>query len=221
MRGRHLAVWSADAQEQAGLERAGLSGTVRPTGDDLGLVAVNQLSAGKLDYYVSRSVGQLAVVGRDRARVSQKLELTLDVPEGVTQYVLGVRGGRLDELVELAVPPTASAVELRQDGQPADPSIESESGSRRVELPISLVDGQRTVLELSYEVPLVDGRYSLDLVPQPLARDAVLHLAVVAAEGEVLEGGEVRYDGPYDRRRRVDVRLDQPSWWERPVELPF
>lgn len=206
-RGRHLSVWSAREHEQAAFRRAGVAGGVDPDGADLNLVAVNQLSAGKLDYYVTRSVGLLAVIAPDVARVTQKVTLTLDAPPDVPRYVQGVRGGRLEELMDIAVSPAARDVVVRRDGREVQAPVVEESGSRRVALEVALVDGQSTTWEVSYSVPLQDGRYRLELLPQPLARDAVLHLAVVPADGHRLVGGQVRYDGPYDVRRTVDVRL--------------
>ena len=207
VRGRHLAVWSARPEEQEALHAAGLSGAVDPEGDDLNLVAVNQFSAGKLDYYVTRSVGLLAIVDAQEVQVTQKVTLSLDTPPGLPPYVLGTRGGRLEELMDIAVSPAATQVIVRKDGREVPAVIAQESGSRRVEVPVELVDGGRVTWEISYRVPVQDGRYRLRLLPQPLAVDAVLHLAVVAEEGRRLTDGEVLYDGAYDRARTIEVQL--------------
>lgn len=205
--GRHLAVWSARPHEQQALTDVGLAGSVDPHGADLSLVAVNQFSAGKLDYYVNRSVGLLAVVGDSQAQVTQKVTLQLDAPPDLPGYVLGPRGARLDELMDIALSPDAQDVVLRVNGREVPALVVSEDGSLRVEVQVVLGLGQRASWEVSYRVPLDDGRYRLRLLPQPLARDAVLHLAVVAAPGQRLQDGDITYDGAHDRSRSIDVRL--------------
>lgn len=206
-RGRHIAVWSTRQEEQDALLAAGLTGDVHPGSADLNLVSVNQLSAGKLDYYVTRSVGLHAVVDDDEVEVTQKVSLALDAPAGLPRYVLGVRDGRLEELMDIAVPRAARDIVLKRDGEPVPAPLTEESGSLRVVVEVVLRAGEKATWEVSYRLPAEDGRYRLRLLPQPLARDAVLHLAVVAAPGRRLAGGEVIYDGPYEAARTVDVRL--------------
>jgi hypothetical protein len=36
-----------------------------------------------------------------------------------------------------------------------------------------------------------------------------------------VESPGVVVDGPLDRERSVEVQAERPSWWDRPVELPF
>lgn len=207
VRGRHLALWSSRQEEQVALQAVGFAGSVDPHGGDINLVSINQMSAGKLDYYVTRSVGLLAVVDEQHTDVTQKVTLSLDVPAGLPPYVLGVRGGRLEELMDIALAPDARDVELRRNGRPEPVVLAAESGSLRVAVDVVLGDGDSVTWEVSYRVPLEDGAYRLRVLPQPLARDAVLHLAVVAAPGRVLRDGDVRYDGPFDRTRSVVARI--------------
>lgn len=224
--GRHLAVYSDRPEEQSALYVAGISGSAHPDGADLSLVSLNQLSAGKLDYYLQREVDVDVVVGESTALVEQRVRLALDHPDGLPRYVLGVRDGRLDEMVDLGMARSARAVNLTRDGAPtAFELVEDDVGSTRAVSLLSLRDGEQTEYVLRYEVPLQDGRYALRLLPQPLAQDAALSLDVRAAEGMRLEDADVTdsvptYDGPFDAARTVEVRATRPSWWDRPVELP-
>jgi len=74
--------------------------------------------------------------------------------------------------------------------------------------------------ELALDAPPL-GR--LELLPQPLSRDADLRLSVAPAEGLVLTGvrGDLEVAGPFDVARTVEVQatVEQPSWWDRPVTL--
>lgn len=225
--GRHLAVWSSVEQEQADLDRAGLAGSVDPRGADLSLVSLNQLSAGKLDYYLRRDQGVSVVVGRRSAQVEQRVRLTLEHPPNLPAYVLGVRNGRLDELVDLGLSAAASNVSLERDGQPVPfEFVADDSGGARVALDLLLTAPVTTELVLRYQVPVDDGRYRLEVRPQPLARDAEMRLQVSAEQGLDLIGADVENaqvdeSGPLSSSRTVSVRAQRPSWWDRPVTLPW
>jgi len=225
--GRHLAVWSAVEAEQADLVAADLAGSVDPQGGDLALVSLNQLSAGKLDYYLRREQAVSVVVGRRSAEVEQRVRFTLEHPPDLPDYVLGVRGGRLDELVDLGLSASATNVVLERDGRPEPFALVTEdTGSARVSVDLLLTAPVTTELVLRYRVPVEDGRYRLELRPQPLARDASLRLAVTAEEGLELGGnavtdGQVQESGALSSSRTVRVRAERPSWWDRPVTLPW
>jgi hypothetical protein len=220
--GRHLAVWSSVADEQADLLRAGAAGSADPEGADLSLVSLNQISAGKLDVYLRRSLAVEVEVGPEQAVVEQRVVLELDHPPGLPAYVLGVRGGRLDELVDLGLAADAREVSLLRDGVPEPfELVRGDRGSSRAAFVLSMRSPERVELVLRYSTPVTDGRYRLRLLPQPLARDAELRLRVGAAEGARLTEPDVVVDGPLDRVVDVEVQVARPSWWDRPVELPF
>ena len=220
-RGRHLAVFSARPEEQRRLYAAGLSGSSHPDGADLSLVSLNQMSAGKLDYYLQRAVEVDVVVGRRTAVVEQRVRLALDHPEGLPPYVLGVKEGQLDEIVDLGMARAARDITLTRDGAPAAfELVEDDVGAQHVVALLSLRNGEQAEYVLRYDVPLDDGRYALRLLPQPLAQDASLSLDVRVEDGLQLEGEDPSYDGPFDAARTVVVLAAAPSWWSRPVELP-
>lgn len=224
--GRHLAVWSSFEQEQADLDAAGLAGSVDPRGADLSLVSLNQLSAGKLDYYLRRDQAVSVVVGRRSAQVEQRVRFTLEHPPDLPAYVLGVRNGRLDELVDLGLSASAANVSLERDGRPEPfEFVADDSGSARVALDLLLTAPVTTELVLRYQVPVDDGRYRLEVRPQPLARDAEMRLTVSAEQGLTLVGtdvtdGQVQETGPLTSSRTVSVHAERP-FWHWPVTLPW
>lgn len=220
--GRRLSVWSAREGEQRHLAAAGLTGSADPGGADLSMVSLNQLSAGKLDYYLRREVAVEVALSTTEARVEQRVRLVLDHPEDLPTYVLGVKDGRLDHLVDLGMSAAARDVELVQDGAAVPfELVEDDRGSARAALVSSLRSPQTTELVLRYTVPLSDGRYRLRLLPQPLVEDAQLSVTIEPAEGLVLQDGPVRTSGPFSEARLVEARAARASWWDRPVELPW
>ena len=218
-RGRHLAVWSADDAEQRRLVEAGVAGAADPAGADLGLVAMNQFGASKLDFYADRRLTLEAVVGPDSARVISTVSLALDTPDGLPPYVVGSSQGRLVGVLDVGIGAGATVVSVERDGQPLPVSVLDEAGGRRVPLVVDVADGAQTTWQVVYDVPVEDGRYRLRLLPQPLAHDAHLDLRIEAADGLELDGGPVTRSGPLDAAATVEVRAQAPSWWERPVRL--
>lgn len=217
--GRHLAVWSAEPAEQEALVRAGLAGDVDPAGRDVVLFAVNQFSAGKLDYWVRREQELDVEVGGDRAAVTQSVRLSLDMPDDLPPYVRGTRGDRLTGLGELAVSPGATVRSVLRDGEPVPHEVVRDTGSQRVVVELDVANRSAVTWTVAYEVPLRDGAYAVRLLPQPLAAPGTLRLSVRAVDGLALEGGDVERAGPFERAETLEIRRDEPSWWERRVEL--
>ncbi len=197
--GRHLVLWSADPDVERALIAAGLSGATDPDGRDLQLTTVNQLSTGKLDVYVDRTVRLSAVVGADVARVTQSMTLALDLPDGLGTYVSGVLDGNLAALVEVGLARDARLTTVTVDGEARTFGRTERDGGQRVDLYQLVPNHQSRTIQITYEVPLVDGVYRVVLLPQPLAYDATLDLSITAAPGRTLSGGPIEVSGPYDK----------------------
>lgn len=213
--GRHLALWSADVQEQAALEALGLAGSADPEGDDLALVSVNNLNANKLDVYVERRVTVEATVGADSAEVVQRVTLENRAPADLVPYVAGIQTpGTVRERLELSISPQARFTSLRKDGSLTTGDVRSGQERTRVHTFVELARGQRVEVVLRYSVPVDEGRYRLRLLPQPLAEDAQLDVVVRPAPGHVLEqvagadqvDGRAVRTGPWARTELVEVR---------------
>jgi hypothetical protein len=235
---RHLSVWSARAQEQTALTELGLAGAVEaPPGGDLHHVSVNNVGANKLDYYVDRDLQVAVEVGQDVARVEQRVRFRNDAPAGLVPYVAGFDApGVVASLAEVSLPPGAQDLVVTVDGKPWRGTVHAGGGRQRVFTQVELPRGTQTVLEVRYVLPIVEGRYVLRLVPQPLVTDADLRLTVRAADGERLGAvtgataadGVVDVEKPLSRTQELAVGLEPQrrsrwervkDWWNSPVQL--
>ncbi len=213
--GRHLAVWSARAQEQRALSDIGLAGGIDAGDDDLVLVSVNNLNANKLDYYVDRDVSLDVRVGLSNARVVQRVRLTNTAPDGLVSYVAGEQTpGVVSERIELSFGRDARFEGFRVDGQPARAFLRKHANRSSVVSYLEIARGQTVELELVYTVAAPFGSYRVQLLPQALARDADLELRIAPKDGGALAGvtgaetdatGRVVESGPWDTRRTVQA----------------
>lgn len=212
---RHLSVWSARPDEQRDLVALDLAGAVRTApGGDLSHVSVNNIGGNKLDVYVDREVEIDVVLGRDAARVVQRVRFTNGAPDGLVPYVAGVdQPGVVVSRVELSLPPTARGVTATVDGAPLGrPPV---PGPERTRLfhHLELARGASAVLEARYTIPVDDGSYRLRVIPQALVEDADLRLSVAATAGEGLAAR------PASPRSDTDEPVPLTRTFERVVEL--
>jgi hypothetical protein len=130
-------------------------------------------------------------------------EAPAGLPEFVTQYT---PYGLFKNYVEVYVPAGARLTGVEVDGEPAGAFTEREDGYTAVGVYVEIPRGERTVVSVGYELALEDDAYSLEVIPQPLAHDAHLDVAVGlptgwTAEGDGdVEGGVLRYSGDLDSR---------------------
>jgi hypothetical protein len=233
--GRHLKLWSADPEEQAGLVEGGLAGEVAAgAGGDLSSFVVQNFGGGggegnKLDYYSRRQVTTTVDVGLDTASVRHEVSLRNTAPRtGLPRYVAGFETpGVLNSLVSLAVPRDARLLEFTREGRAVRTEVLPEGDHSVVSDVTELPPGTTATWVLRYEVPLEDGRYRLSALPQPLAVDGGLSLTVRALPGLRLSGaepgdvvdGRVSYSGPFERRMDVDVTAERHGLVRRTVDL--
>lgn len=230
--GRHLSIWSAEPAEQEALVAAGAAGALDTPGADLVAVTAHNLGGpghlkgggpgegNKLDYYVRRDVRVTAVLNADgTADVTQRVQLVNEAPARLGTYVAGFTApGRVSSLLSLYAGGDAVDVSLTRDGRPAQAQASEEQGATVVRVVARLDRGRSTVYELKYRVPLQGRSYHLRVVPQPLARDAMLGLAIRPGPGVALE---MRTDGRWvpggvetrrelDRVEDVHARIAEP-----------
>jgi hypothetical protein len=231
--GRHITLWSARPTEQAALVSAGVGGSVSAAGRDLAMLTISNLgdsfrkpgrsgNGNKLDYYARREVDVKVTVRTDVAHVVQTVTLHNDAPTGLRDYVAGpTHPGRLHELVAFSTASNAALESLTRDGRDQGLSIDKEHGYQRLSFTVDLERGQSASWTLTYVVPMQDGVYRLDLVPQPLAKPADLSLLVSRPDGSLdsLEGldakdGKVIYNGKWETVQKVAVRPHKRTGWE-------
>ena len=210
--GRHLALWSARPVEQRQLVEAGAAGNVATQGSDVVMVTANNLGDGpstgnKLDYYVHRSLDVVVRLNAHEADISQTLVLRNAAPTGLGPYVEGVaHPGSVRELLTMDAAATARLTGFTKDGQPVEVNVTSGPEGRRATVVLDLARGATTTYRMTYKVPIEANRYSLLLVPQPLAAPAQLHLRIAVADAElgVASGVEQPVHGVIDRRSTWD-----------------
>jgi hypothetical protein len=241
--GRHIAVWSANPREEAKLVGVGVAGSVAANGHDIAMVTLSNLgdtlskalgrtgAGNKLDFYAHRSLDVEVTVGPRTARVVETLTLRNETPlesangKPLPKYVTGPgHPGRMHELISFSTGAAASIESLSRDGKTQLATFDNEHGYRRVSFVSDLQRGQESTWELTYDVPLVNGIYRLDVIPQPLANPATLRVTVTADPGHHLDGvpgegvrphdGVVDTSGPWATTQHIAVRLHQRHGWE-------
>jgi hypothetical protein len=223
--GRHLALWSATPAVESELNAAGVSGSTDPQGHDLGLVTVNNLGdspgfGNKLDYYATRGVNVKVVVGEKSADVTETVTIANHAPAGLGPYVEGVvHPGRMHLLIQLATDKSAKLEAFSQNGKPVAFSKLDLATSQQVTIPVDLQRGEAGTWQLEYSVPVTNGRYSLRLLPQPLASAATLNVQVSAAAGQHLGSVTGAVSGAWTTSHTLTATLSHPSWWNRKLSL--
>jgi hypothetical protein len=210
--GGHVRIVSFDADEQKVLDALDASGDLDGAPGDSLLVAAQNFSADKLDYWARRRISHSCSVGEDAASCTTVVTLSNRTPEGLTRYVAGRPYGALESLVEVYVPEAATpgAVELTGPGLTVE--ADRQDGHHVAGAFLEPLPGERSTLTVGYELPLEDDGYSLEVLPQPLTHDARLKVALDVPEGWVLGGdgergeGTLRFDGVLDRTLRFEAR---------------
>lgn len=240
--GRHLKLWSAEADEQADLVAGGLAGEVAAGDGDLTSFVVQNFGGGggegnKLDYYARRQTSVTVELGLEQAVVRQEVALRSTVPRtGLPRYVAGFETpGVLNSYVTLALPRGAALLEFSREGRAVKTELLPEGDHQVVTDSAALAPGTTATWVLRYVIPVSDGRYRLVAVPQPLAVDSGLRLEVVPHPGLELHGsptplvdGRYLRSGPYSSRVDLDLTAVRPGlltrtldsvrrFWSRPL----
>ncbi|HYP23735.1 MAG TPA: DUF4012 domain-containing protein, partial [Actinomycetota bacterium] len=204
----HIRIVSFDPDEQRVLDGLDASGDLDAAPVDSLLVAAHNFSADKLDYWARRSVSHsCAIDDGDGARCTTSVTIENRAPAGLTRYVAGKPYGLLESLVEVYVPEAAEVEGVVLDGEPAEFLSDRQDGHDVVGVFVETARGDRHEVAVTYGLPL-DGGYSLEVLPQPLAHDAQLRVAIDAPASWRVEGdgergaGWLRYAGPLDRTMR-------------------
>ena len=194
LRGGHLRVVSFDATEQRSLDRLDVSGRLAPPSSDALLVTTQNTGGDKLDYWIRRSIGHRCSIQDARALCSSSVTLTNEAPDGLSSYVANEPYGLLRNFLEVYVPGSANIIDVRRDGEPVPITSESQSGFTSVGTSVELPRGKSTELRVRYELA-IESPYSFELLPQPLAQDARVRVALLVPEGWVVRGPEGKSDG--------------------------
>ncbi|MDQ4025800.1 MAG: DUF4012 domain-containing protein, partial [Actinomycetota bacterium] len=209
--GGHVRIVSFDADEQKVLDALDASGDLDGAPGDSLLVAAQNFSADKMDYWMRRRVAHSCSVDEDSASCTTEVALVNRAPEGLTRYVAGRPYGAVEDLVEVYVPEAATVRSLEVEGPGLSVDPDRQDGHDVVGAFLEPRPGERSTLTVAYDLPLEDG-YALEVLPQPLTHDARLRVALDVPESWALDGegekepGRLRFSGVLDRMLRFEAR---------------
>jgi len=233
--GGHIRFVSRRASEQAVLEDLGITGELGSPVTDAALVTVQNFGGTKLDFWARRSVEHACRLDEGAADCGTSVTIANRTPPGLPRFVYQYRPyGLFKNFVEVYVPERAEITGVEVDGEPAEAFTEDEDGYTAVGVYVRIARGDETEVSVGYELPLDSDAYSLDVLPQPLAHDARLRVAVEVPSGWQVEGtgtvaaGALRSAGLLGARKTWVVAPSEATgitalwdalarWWSEPV----
>ncbi|MDQ3951386.1 MAG: DUF4012 domain-containing protein [Actinomycetota bacterium] len=226
--GGHLAFVSLRPDEQAALTNVTTAAIephqVRVVSHNLG----DGTSAGtKLDFWVKRRVRHECRVHDDGAATcSTRVSFENTVPDGLGTYVGGTPYGVLNSNLQLFLPQRADVQRVVLDGEEPLWSGRHYGPAVLVTMVTRVAQRDTSTAEVVYEVPpRPDGEFLIELVPQPLPRDAELDARVWLPHGwrsddlEPRDDGAAGWSGTFDQPVTLSARLPErsglPALWAR------
>ena len=209
--GRHLFLHSAHDREQALFERLGLDGALPPVEGDFLAVVTQNGSGNKIDWFLDRTVTYDATVDPRSDEVAGELTIRLDnraPAAGLPHYVIGGVGDDPTEPGEsrliLSVYSALSLLGAEIDGEPLALRTERELGRWVHEAVVRIPPGGSVTVRIQLRGEVAaNGRYRLDVRPQPTVRPDALRIVVRSGRDRVAHDEELRTDT--DHRVVVDV----------------
>jgi hypothetical protein len=205
--GGHIRFLPARADERQVFDALGVTGELGAPESDAALVTVQNYGGTKLDFWARRSVEHRCDLAGGVADCGTEVTIANRTPAGLPEFVTQYRPyGLFKNYVEVYVPAGARPTGVQVDGEPAGAFTEREDGFRAIGVYVEIPRGQETVVSVGYELPLESDEYSLEVIPQPLARDAHLEVALGVPPGWTVEGdgelddGVLRFSGDLDGR---------------------
>ena len=126
------------------------------------------------------------------------------------------------------VPSTAEIAAVAVDGRPKEFRPEEQAGRTAVGVYVEVPQGDDTTISVDYELPKDEHGYSLEALPQPLARDATTEIKLElpsdwVVRGPGRQGDGWSYEGTFDRALSIDAGPDErtgiPALWDSMVDF--
>jgi hypothetical protein len=187
----------------------GVAGELSTDAADSVFVTVQNLGGDKLDFWTRRTLFHACGIATTAAHCRTRVTIANRAPRGLPDYVVQTdkpsyalyRG-----YLEFYVPAGASVTGAALNGEEATVFRETEDGRTSLGMHFHLPRAEDLNAEVSYELPL-DGSYSLDLTPQPLAHDAQVRVRLDPPDDWAVAGAQpgstFDYTGRFDTRLRV------------------
>ena len=224
--GGHLRLVSLHEEEQSLLSELGVSGDLTPPEHDAVLVTGQNFGGDKLDFWARRAVRHYcSVKERAVARCATQAVVANRAPPGLPRYV-APNGRQLKSLIEVYIPGEAGFVDVRSTRESAEFRRDEHAGYTTVAALLEIPPGEVESVVVVYDLPVKNDRYSLEIIPQPLAHDAQLEVGLRLPSSWRLETdigsmsqGVVRYSGTLDSVLRLEAsereeRSGIPALWD-------
>lgn len=215
--GGHVGFVSFHEDELRALDAVGASGRVPELKSDGALVAVQNRGGSpelgsKMDFWTSRAVAHGCALESETMRCVTKVSLTNDAPVGLPDYVTGAIKpyALMRSLVEVYTPAAAEVTGVERNDEPIGRIIEEHGDFIASSVYVEIPRGETSTVEVSYNLP-VDDHYYLVAMPQPLAKDADIELALQVPVDWTIRGpGKweddiYRYTGTFDETLEIDA----------------
>ena len=210
----HIRFVSFEPDELKALNEANATGAVPDLKSD-GLLVAAQNRGGavdigsKMDYWAERSVSHTcSLASSKKMKCLTQVSLTNDAPRGLPAYVTGLIEpyGLMRSIVEVYVPKAGEVTSVTRDGEPIERITGSEGGFSSSGIYVEIPLGKTSEVAVAYDLPL-EGDYSLEALPQPLARDADLQIALDVPRDWTIRGPGRWEDDIYRYRGTFDATL--------------
>ena len=230
----HIGFVSFDRVEGQALDAVGASHDLPPVRDDVLMVSVQNFGGGggegsKLDYWAKRSVGHSCDLTTDEPSCATTVRIANTAPKGLTTYVAGKPYALLRNYVEVFVPADATLEEVRVDGRTADFRPEPTGDMLSVGVYVEVPRTETTTISVVYSLDDIGEGYELVAIPQPLARDARVKLAIGLPKDWSVSGpgsfsdGRVKLDTEFESRLELSARPAErrglSALWQKLVEF--
>lgn len=216
--GGHVGFVSFHEDALRALDAVGASGRVPELKSDGALVAVQNRGGApnigsKMDYWASRTVAHGCVLeSSETMGCLTKVSLTNDAPVGLPAYVTGSVEpyGLMRSLVEVYTPAAAEVTGVERNDEPIGRIIEEHGDFTSSGVYVEIPRGETSTVEISYDLP-VDDQYYLVAMPQPLAKDADIELALQVPVDWTIRGPGrweddiYRYTGTFDETLEINA----------------
>jgi hypothetical protein len=236
--GGHLRFVSFYDSEEDILGRLGATGSLSTDAVDNLMVTVQNLGADKLDFWMRRRVEHnCSIEAPKTARCQTVAVLENQTPRGLNDYVTQIdnrikrshRYGAYLGYVEVYVPGAAELTGVTLNDRTHSFYPETEDGRKSLGMYFATPRGRETTVQVSYELPLPESGYSLEITPQPLAVDAQLKVQIEGPARWTKSGPgtqdevSISFAGPLDRTLRLETAPDESTGltaaWKRLVEF--
>ncbi|MGH2757809.1 MAG: DUF4012 domain-containing protein [Actinomycetota bacterium] len=212
--GGHLRFVSFDRGENEALSQAGVNGDLSTDADDSVFVTVQNFGGDKLDYWADRSMRHSCTLPDPTSAVcSTEVSLSNIAPKSLPEYVTQGKSRALHEsFVEIYVPASAEITEVTRDDEGVNYSRARDDGRVAAGVFVEIPRGDDTRFRVEYELPVTGSGFSMQILPQPLARPAMLDVRLqVPAEWTFSDGPGSRtgphltYSGELDTRMTFEA----------------